>query len=60
MPKYTYRCPNCGIEFNEKLDVKDSDKEINCIVCGEVADKIIKGVNIIRPTGGDYCGKLEE
>jgi len=58
MPKYTYKCKNCGIEFNEKLPIEDSDKEITCIACGEVAKKIIKNVNIVMPKSKDFVGKI--
>ena len=49
MPIYTYRCKNCGTEFDDILSMKDADKYVGsgCGTCN--AGKLIR-----VPTCGSF------
>ena len=40
MPLYEYRCPDCGLEFESRVPMKDRDK-VACTRCGTTATKRI-------------------
>jgi putative FmdB family regulatory protein len=39
--RYDYRCPDCGIEFEEVHPMSEYDKDTPCPECGAVATRLI-------------------
>ena len=55
MPEYTYRCENCGIQFDIHQDFKDAPLTV-CPECGEEAlHKVYKPTRIIFKGKGFYA-----
>ena len=55
MPTYTYRCENCGIQFDEKERFDDPTKTI-CPECGEKSlHRVYRPVGIVFKGSGFYA-----
>ena len=55
MPIYTFKCSFCGNKFESFINrMKDVKSTIDCIKCGEIANKIISPVNVIYKGKGFY------
>jgi len=41
VPLYKFQCYECGCEFELPLSIKQSDKPVACVSCGEIAEKLV-------------------
>lgn len=54
MPKYDFRCKECGKEF-EKLTTPQAIKDVKCLECGSAnTHKLLSAPSIILKGGGFY------
>ncbi len=54
MPTYSYRCPNCGHQFELFHSISDSSDK-NCPECDTVADRLMgagAGISFKSSSGG--------
>jgi putative FmdB family regulatory protein len=55
MPVYTYRCENCGVQFDEAQKFSD-DPLVKCPECGQKAlRKVFQPVGIVFKGSGFYA-----
>jgi putative FmdB family regulatory protein len=53
MPTYEYKCPACGVRFEDFRPMLDADRE--CPVCGKKAQRIISpGAGFLFKGSGFY------
>ena len=41
MPTYVYRCPDCGVEVEERRKMSQADAPLNCPLCTSLLERTI-------------------